>query len=337
MAWLARNWFLLGMAAAVALATAFPELGVRGGPLRPEITTRLAIACIFFLQGLSLSPAALRAGVLSWRVHTAVQLFIFVGMPAAMLLFDAVAGGLLHPDVRLGFLFLAVLPTTISTCVVFTATAGGNTAAALFNAAGSNVAGVVITPLWAALLLSARGEALPVGPMMQEIALLLLVPLAVGQLARPLLLGSRQLNRQAVGAASSSIILYILFVAFAGSVGSHAFADSGLGVLVPVTAIAAGYFALATAAAASTGRRLGFAAADRTVLLFCAPQKTLAAGVPMAQILFAGHAGLALILLPLIAYHLTQLLVGATIADRLRRTAAAPRASRRVTVERHAR
>jgi sodium/bile acid cotransporter 7 len=51
----------------------------------------------------------------------------------------------------------------------------------------------------------------------------------------------------------------------------------------------------------------------------CAPQKTLAAGVPMAQLVFAGHPGLGLILLPVLVYHPVQLIVGAWLIPRLRR------------------
>jgi solute carrier family 10 (sodium/bile acid cotransporter), member 7 len=313
-----RYWFLWGLAGAAALAFVVPELGARGGPLRPEITTKVGVALIFLMQGLAISPAALRTGALRWRLHLTVQLFVFAAFPLAMILLDTAGGRVLPADLRLGFLFLAILPTTISTCVVFTAAAGGNTSGALFNSVFANSAGVVLTPLWAALLLQARGEAPPLPAMMGEIGLLLLAPLAAGQAIRPLLRRVREPNPRVLVALSNVIILYIVFAAFSASVLSGAFLAGGWQATALVALAAIGFFAAATATAATLGRRLGFDAGDRRALLFCAPQKTLAAGAPMGQVLFAGHPGLGLILLPIMIYHAVQLLVGAALASRLR-------------------
>jgi solute carrier family 10 (sodium/bile acid cotransporter), member 7 len=315
--WFARNWFVLGLAGATALAFVVPELGARGGPLRPELTTRAGVAAIFFMQGLAIAPAALRLGALSWRLHVAVQLFIFVGFPLAMIALDAAGGRLLPADVRLGFLFMAILPTTISGCVVLTAAAGGNVAGALFNSALANIAGVAITPAWAALLLSARAEALPLVPMVTEIALLLLAPLAAGQLVRPLLRRVWEPDRRWLSMIANAIILFIVFAAISGSVLSGAFVESGWSATLLVAFVVCAIFVAATALAALAGRALRFGYADRAALLFCAPQKTLAAGAPLVQILFAGHAGLGLILLPIMIYHAVQLVGGGVLAQRL--------------------
>jgi solute carrier family 10 (sodium/bile acid cotransporter), member 7 len=315
----ARHWFLFGLAAAAALAFLVPEAGLRGGPLRPEITTKAGVAAIFFLQGLAISPAALRAGARRWRLHVVVQLFIFAAFPLTIVLLDAAAGGLLPGELRIGFIFLAILPTTILTSVVFTATAGGNTSAALFNSAFANVSGVVLTPLLAALLLSTRaGLATPFASMLGEIALLLLVPLAAGQTARPLLVRFGQPDPRLASMISSAIILFIVFTAFATSVASGAFIQTGMVATALVALGAAALFIAATAGAAFAGRRLRFDAADRTALIFCGSQKTLAAGAPIAQVLFGQHAGLGLILLPLVIYHAVQLVAGAAMAERIR-------------------
>jgi solute carrier family 10 (sodium/bile acid cotransporter), member 7 len=316
--WYRRHWFILGLAAAAGLGFAFPEIGARGGPLRTELTTRVSVALIFFLQGVTLSTAALRAGALRWRLHVAVQLFIFLLFPLTIMVLDGAIGARLPTELRTGFIFLAVLPTTVAACVVFTATAGGNVPGAIFNAAFANVAGVVITPLWLAVLLGARGEAPPMLPMITEIALLLLVPLAVGHAVRPLLLRWRDPDRARLGAVASTAILFIVFAAFSNSVQAGAFSRTGVGSTIAVVAGAAALFVLATAAAGAAGRWLGFDAPDRVALLFCAPHKTLAAGIPMGQIIFDAHPGIGLILLPLMIYHIVELIAGASIAHRVR-------------------
>jgi sodium/bile acid cotransporter 7 len=59
---------------------------------------------------------------------------------------------------------------------------------------------------------------------------------------------------------------------------------------------------------------------DRIAMLFAGAQKSVAMGAPLATVLFpAATAGI--ILLPLLVYHLAQMVVAAPIAGRLRRSA----------------
>ncbi|HVY69969.1 MAG TPA: bile acid:sodium symporter, partial [Verrucomicrobiae bacterium] len=67
------DWFLAGMGAAVGLAWMFPGPGAPGGALHPELLTKLGVALIFFLHGVSLSLAAMKAGTFNWRLHLVVQ------------------------------------------------------------------------------------------------------------------------------------------------------------------------------------------------------------------------------------------------------------------------
>nr|WP_281353547.1 bile acid:sodium symporter [Jiella pacifica] len=53
----------------------------------------------------------------------------------------------------MGFLYLAVLPSAVSSSIAFTAMAKGNVSAAICNSAGSNVFGLMLTPLLAMILM----------------------------------------------------------------------------------------------------------------------------------------------------------------------------------------
>jgi len=64
----------------------------------------------------------------------------------------------------------------------------------------------------------------------------------------------------------------------------------------------------------ATGR-LGFALPDRITVLFGGSQKSLATGVPIAQVLFAGGT-MGALLLPLMVYHQVQLMTCAALARR---------------------
>ena len=153
------DWFLVGIAAAMALAWVAPGPGAEGGWLHPELLTKLGVALIFFLHGLGLSTAALRAGAANWRLHLVVQGATFVAFPLLTVGLVALAGGVLSHDLKLGFYYLGALPSTVSSSVAMTAAARGNVAAAIFNATLSSLLGVVATPAWVGWMMAE-----PAGP-----------------------------------------------------------------------------------------------------------------------------------------------------------------------------
>ena len=64
------------------------------------------------------------------------------------------------------------------------------------------------------------------------------------------------------------------------------------------------------------GGALHFSREDRIAIMFCGTKKSLATGVPMASVLFAGQA-VGLIVLPLMVFHQAQLMACTVIAQRL--------------------
>jgi sodium/bile acid cotransporter 7 len=80
--------------------------------------------------------------------------------------------------------------------------------------------------------------------------------------------------------------------------------------------------AIALLATFEFGKRLGFSREDRITILFCGSKKSLATGVPMANVLFASSA-VGTIVLPLMLFHQVQLMVCAVLAQRYARDASA--------------
>lgn len=312
LSWFTRNWFLAGLLLAVVLAFLFPEQGSRGGFLRTEIATKLAVVLLFFIRGTLLPLAELRRGVLGWRLHLLIHAFIFLLLPLGVFLFFEIAGFFwtIDPEFRLGFLFLAALPTTVSTAAVFTAMTGGNTAASVFNATLSNCLGVFLVPLWIAWHLQREAVQVPVGSMILQIVLLVIVPLAAGQALKPFLWEFEAKHRKALEIISSLLVLFVMFAAFANSVVAGLWRQHGWGTLAGGVVASLLIFSVATLGAWFGGGLLRLAAGDRIALLFCAPQKTLAGGVTIAHVIFPGHPALTLILLPVLFYHFIQLFAG---------------------------
>ncbi len=315
--WCAKNWFMLGMPAAVTLAWLLPDFGAKGGPLHTEITTKFAVAFVFFSQGITLPAQALKDGARQWKLHLAVQGFGFGVIPLVGIALDAVVGSHLAPDLRLGLLFLCVLPSTIVMAVALCTVAGGNVAAAIFNAVLSNVLGVFLTPLWVAWLMKSSGQSQSLGAVLKEISLLLLVPLVVGQVVRRLGLEAwADARRKRLSNLANAVILVIVYAAFCNSVKANLWSSHGWPVFGAVLAGVVVLMAIALTGATVLARVLKFEPADRIVLIISGAQKSLATGVPLAKVIFGSIPALGLILLPIMIYHPLQLFICGTLAGR---------------------
>jgi len=199
--------------------------------LHAEFVNNFGIALILFLQGLSLSLEKIKSGAGHWRLHLVVQTFTFVIFPLVGLLFQMVVPWLWPSEpepIRNGFLYLCVLPSTISTSVVLTAVARGNTAAALFNAALSNILGVVLTPVLVELLMRKTGQSSTIGPLLLKIMMLTLIPFFAGMSLRPVLLRWVEAYRPWVARISNTVIVFIVYSAFCDSVQSRIWERHGL-------------------------------------------------------------------------------------------------------------
>ena len=309
------DWFLLGLGAALLLAWLLPEPGARGGSLHPELVNKLGVALIFLLHGLTLPLTALLAGVAKWRVHVFVKLATFALFPLLGLLLLALLGTRLGTELRTGLFFLCVLPSTVSSSVALTGAARGDVPVALFNATLSSLLGVVLTPLWLSLGLGAAGQDLPFLPVVLELLRWLVLPLVIGQLLRPWLAELASRHRARIAVVDRVTILLIVYTSFCDFVLGGAW-QQGAGALWLVGALCFGLLGVALALTWLGGRLFGFERPERIAALFCGSKKSLAAGVPMARVIFGAGPGLALVLVPIMLYHSLQLVVAGWLAAR---------------------
>ncbi|WP_255821094.1 MULTISPECIES: bile acid:sodium symporter family protein [unclassified Anaeromyxobacter] len=325
-----RHGFLAGMIGAVVLATALPGAGRTGGPMHGDRVADAGIFAIFLLHGLGLDTARLKAGLLRWRLHAVVQAFTFCVFPVLYLALGATFGRFLPRPLLLGFFYLSVLPSTISSSVAMTGIARGNVPGAIFNAIASNVLGVFVTPLLVSLAGSASGGGrLPLARSILTIGVLILVPLAVGLALRPLLGGFYARHERQAHRLDKAVILVIVYVAFCDSVSSGLWSHHGPGVLALTLAGAAVLLALVLVLTTAVAGWVGLAKEDEIAAVFCGSKKALSSGVGMAKVLFGAQPGLGLIVLPVMCYHQLQLFACSVLAERYaRRAAAAPPAVR---------
>jgi sodium/bile acid cotransporter 7 len=312
------DWFLFGMGLATALAWLLPDPGAKGGSLHPELVNRFGVSLIFFLHGLTLSFTALSAGTRKWRLHLLVQLATFVFFPLLGVGLFVLVGDRVDRDLRTGLFFLCALPSTVSSSVALTASAGGNVPAAVFNATLSSLLGVFLTPLWLALVLGVTGQSLPLGRVVLDLLLWLVLPLFVGQALRPLFGAFATRHKAGIGVIDRLTILLLVYTSFCDSVKAGVW-RSGTSALVISLIAAVVLLSLVMTSVWLASRVLGFERPERIVALFCGSKKTLASGVPMARLIFGAAPGLAVILLPIMIYHPLQLVIGGWLAGRLAR------------------
>lgn len=310
------DWFLTGMAAAVGLAYFFPNPGAAGGSLHPELLTKLGIALIFFLNGVSLSFASMKSGMLQWKLHLVVQTATFLLFPILGLLALWLIGPHIAPDLRLGFFYLCALPSTVSSSVAMTAAARGNVPAAVFNATLSSLLGVFLTPMWIALVMKSGGQPMPFGKVIVDLLEWLVLPLIIGQISRPLLANWAKGHKKFISTVDRCTILLLVYTSFCDSMKTGVWSGHGLGIVAGTLVGATVLFFVVLGIVSAVCDALGFSSKDRTAAVFCGSKKTLASGVPMARLIFGAHPGLSMILLPIMIYHPLQLVICGALAGK---------------------
>jgi sodium/bile acid cotransporter 7 len=194
--------------------------------------------------------------------------------------------------------------------------ARGNVPAAIFNATLSSLIGIVLTPLLVSLMMADSGSGPGFAEAVGNISMLLLLPFVLGQLLHPWLGKPFAKAKKYTGIIDRVVVLLLVFASFSDSVAAGLWRDYGAGILLVTLAGAAVFLAAALFLTTSAARLLGFTVEDEIVAAFCGSKKTLAAGVPMAKVLFGAHPGLGLIMLPIMFYHQLQLMVCSALAQR---------------------
>lgn len=309
---------LIGLAVTVVLAALLPARGAAGHAA--SIAAEVAIALLFFLYGLRLSPQQAWHGVRQWRLHLLVLAATFVLFPLLGLAARALVPSVLTLDLYRGVLFLCLVPSTLQSSVAFTSIARGHVSAAIVSASSSNLLGIVLTPLLVVLLMNTGGAIRVDGGALRDIVVQLLLPFGAGQLARPWIAELLVRYGAVVKVVDRASILLVVYAAFSMGVVQGLWSSVDPWRLVLVFLVTLMLLAVVLAATAAIGRLTRLDRGDAVVLLFCGSKKSLASGLPIALVFFPA-ATVGLIMLPLMIYHQVQLVVCAVIASRLGRKA----------------
>jgi sodium/bile acid cotransporter 7 len=315
MSFFPRHWFLLLLALLLAIGL------TQGSQLESfaRLLPRNAIvAGVMFLMAL---PMQFRELTSALRRFRASSLAIVLNMLVAPLLAWG-AGALLPPSLALGLVITAAVPCTLASAAVWTRRGGGNDAIALLVTLSTNLACFLVLPFWITLY---RGEGLDLDEgtgtkLARDLFLLVVLPVIVAQALRLAYPVARFASRHKL-AFSMAAQVGLLVMVFIGACEAgrrldmlEPSASSGIGplqwgmMLLAVLAIHLALFGMGWWG----GAALGISSADRLAVAISGSQKTLMVGVYVALEIDGVAA------LPLVAYHVTQLLVDTLLVDYLR-------------------
>ncbi|QND48240.1 bile acid:sodium symporter [Rhizobium lusitanum] len=306
--------FTMLLVLTVLTASFFPVHGA--GAHYFGIATNFAIGLLFFLHGARLSRDVVIAGMLHWRLHLVILLTTFGIFPLLVLAMgQVVPTSILPTALYTGILFLSVLPSTVQSSIAFTSIAGGNVPAAICAASASNIFGMFLTPLLVGVLFSVGGQGGFSWDVLWQIMLQLLAPFIAGQLLQPWIGDWIRSKKKILMPVDRGSILMVVYSAFSEAVVEglwHTFS-----VIDIATVIVANMVLLAVVLCITMfgSRALGFSKADEITITFCGSKKSLASGVPMANVIFAGQ-GIGAIVLPLMLFHQIQLMTCAFLAQK---------------------
>ncbi len=305
---------------AIALATLFPVSG--DTRVLARFVSDAAIFLLFFLNGLRLPRQDVRRGIGNWRFLIPLFAWCFAAMGAAGWVLWHAGMAVLPEQVALGLLFLGLLPSTVQSATAYSSLAGGNVATSVVAAAVINVAGVFVTAPLFALAAGTASTGIDIGGL-ERIATILLLPFALGQLAQGLAGDWVKDHKPLVSWMDRGSIAIAVYVAFSGAVEQGLWDRVDLAAWAALLAFVALFLAIGFGGSWALGGMLRLNRPDRISFLFAGAQKSIALGAPLATVLFP-PAVAGLLLLPVLVYHLLQLILSAPLANRLSRHRATP-------------
>ena len=276
--------------------------------------TKFAVALLFYLYGARLSTTEAIRGLTHWRLHLMILSCTFVLFPLVGLALSPLRF-VLGDGLYMGILFLTFVPSTVQASIAFTSIAGGNVAAAIVSASLSSIVDVVATPLLAMLLMN-TGHIEFSGTVFLDIAIQLFLPFVLGQLTRRWV--GEFAKKPTTKWLDKFSVMMIVYSAFSASVVQGVWTRVAWWQIVLLVVLMAIIVVFMLWLTDQLAKRLGFNRADRITIQFCGSKKSLAAGLPMAIIIF-GAGSLGLMMLPIMIFHQVQLMICTWLAGRYAR------------------
>ncbi|KAF2440353.1 hypothetical protein P171DRAFT_99447 [Karstenula rhodostoma CBS 690.94] len=299
--WLAKDqWFLIAMGIIILIASQV-QVPSSQQPIKRTVVTYLSVSVIFFINGCTLSTRVLLENYKKWKVHAFVQLQCYLVTSAATFAIVSLCAtnpSFMDPWLLIGFLFLGSAPTTMSSNVVMTRQAHGNTALTVVQSVIGNFLCPFLTPIllqmylscdawYTKVLVSGDNYAEIYRRVFKQLGLSLFLPMALGQLVQHLFPAPTRkvfVDWKLIK-LSSIALLSLVWQTFDQAFRSAAFASVKPSNIIFIVFINIALYAI----------WLGICFAAATVWLdkrdviaccYCCPSKALSMVVPLSSVMY---------------------------------------------------
>lgn len=313
---LIRRWFLVALAFSLCLGLGFP------GPLTPladlAALRQTIVVIVMFLMALPLETSTIWDSLRRpWAAMLATAInygLLPVAACGTALILGCWPG--VSEDMIFGILIAAAAPCTLASAAVWTRRAGGNDAAAIIVTIVTNLICFVVTPAWLYAMMGKMPSFEPLS-MALKLALLVVLPIVLAQLVRPV--GSigvwASQHKTPIGVITQCGVLSMVFFG-AIKTGSKLSGSplSSIWVEIALTiAIVLWLHIIMLFMGTGLARLMRLSREDSIAVGFSGSQKSCMIGLEVC-------AQLGVTVLPMVAYHVGQLLADTVIADRFRKT-----------------
>jgi len=313
--YIAKYWFFAGIALVIPVGLCFPVLG---DFVKKWHILQAGIFLTFLFSGLKLETRMALKEIRNFKALSAALVSCFVLFPiVAVPLAKCVWSGADDRDLVVGVCILASAPVTIASGILLTQMAQGNVPLSIFICVATNAAAVFTAPMSLNLLLRLDAVVqLPVSRIMGRLFLVVLLPTIIGQLLRVKLKDVVARRRRGLSIFSQCIVLLIILKGLAGS--TERISAMGLGI-VTIFLFAGVLHAVILAMNLGISKLIRLNSASTSAFTIHTSQKTLT----VSSLLWEGYfPGFTMGMIPVIVYHLTQLILDTAVAARFKAAAA---------------
>jgi len=327
---LKKRWFLVALVLACVLGYLARGLGGSFPRHWPLVVLFFIMLCV----GLTAELSALLRAFLSWKACALSLGMTYVAAPlAACLIGDLffvhrtellARLGLFgnRGDLFAGCVLVGCTASTLSSAIVYTRMSGGNHALSIVLANLSSIVSVFLTPVMLGAVLGAKVGVDVVG-MIGKLAIAVLIPIVLAQVISGLLKEKVAPFRPVASKLSQIGIVIVVFTTIcktfyqADQQTGREFYEQLPKVGLQMVIFSFAIYTFLIRISYRTARLTGLSPSDSIAVGYASSQKTLPATVVLAEQFFTATAAL-----PMILYHLLQLLYGGYDGDRLKRLAA---------------
>lgn len=320
-----RRWFLIALCSVLVIGIS--QAAHLEGLSKLRAIRYGIVATVLFLMALPLDIREMWASfrrpgapLLASAINFGITPLLTWGLAAALS-----SAGLLGTELQIGLYVAATTPCTLASAAVWTRRAGGNDSVALMVTVLTNATCFIITPLWLFVMTGqqAKAESLEISNMIVRLGLLVVLPMTLAQMLRLVFRPAGRwasANKTGLGVIAQCGVLSMVFMG-AIRTGLRISADGKdqllLAEFILMVAAVITIHLTMLGGGMWLASILGFGRKEQIAVGIAGSQKTLMVGLQVGMDL--QQVGVAVSILPIVVYHVSQLFLDTIIADRIKR------------------